>query len=202
MARQVSYHGLHNQWGVCSVIFQIDGMEYEYEMDCRKADTAHWLTGKSVWKALNYAKKHKWKERKRRAGMDKQRVAQELLAAAKELVAARQEAPTFPQFLLWSVNGDGDLTFMTYVPEGVNATRGDVLKAFEQIKRQANITLAAFDRAISTVKVVFAPSSSLGGAYARVILLTTPINLSTEELLDGLNDELSRIRNFVKVWRG
>jgi len=90
---KVSYHGLHNQWGVCSVIFQIDGIEYEYEMDCRKAETAHWLTGKSIWKALNFAKKWKHAVRKRNAVMDNQRLASELVKLAKSLIGSEGAVP-------------------------------------------------------------------------------------------------------------
>jgi len=85
---KVGYHGMRKDiQGGCSVIFSIDGVEYEYDMDCRKAEIAHWLTGKSLFKALNYSKKNARKLR-RATLMDSKKVANELVLAARDLVEA------------------------------------------------------------------------------------------------------------------
>jgi len=76
-----TYMGLRKDLGSCAVVFELRGVRYSYEMECRDAYAADWLAGKSVWKAMNYAKKRAWKMRKRDA-------ARELLAVAREIAGA------------------------------------------------------------------------------------------------------------------
>ena len=64
-AESVSYGGYRNEWGTCTVFFTINGVDYEYDMDCQDADTVNWLSKKSPWKALGLAKKRCWKWRKK-----------------------------------------------------------------------------------------------------------------------------------------